>query len=141
MTDFPALLASELDRVGAERFTARDYNPGTVVHVVLFRLRPEVDDDARAELVRRFRALESEPDDERGRYIVSLEAGAQNGGEGHDAGFELGFVLRFASEGDRNYYVGEPVQTDPRFFDPAHARFKEFAGPLIENVLVFDFAA
>lgn len=131
-------LSSELDRVGVERFTAPDYAPGDIVHVVLFRFAPEVDAAAKAEVERRFRALQSEPDRDRGRYILSIEAGTQASGEGAGGGFELGFVVRFASEGDRNYYVGAPVQTDPAFFDPAHAAFKEFVGPLVADVLVYD---
>lgn len=131
-------LASELDRVGAARFTAPDYAPGNVVHVVLFRFLPEVDAASKAEVERRFRALQSEPDPDRGRYILSIEAGSQASGEGAGGGFELGFVVRFSSEGDRNYYVGAPVQTDPAFFDPAHAAFKTFVGPLVADVLVYD---
>ncbi|WP_286343848.1 Dabb family protein [Frondihabitans sucicola] len=131
-------LASELARVGVARFTAPEYAPGNVVHVVLFRFRPEVDQRAKDEVEHRFRRLQSEPDAERGAYILSIEAGTQASGEGAGGGFELGFVVRFASEGDRNYYVGAPVQTDPALFDPAHAAFKEFVGPLIANVLVYD---
>lgn len=131
-------LTDELERVGVERFTAPEYAPGTVVHVVLFRFAAHVDAAAKAEVERRFRALQSEPDPERGRYILSIDAGEQASGEGAGGGFELGFVVRFASEGDRNYYVGAPVQSDPAFFDPAHAAFKEFVGPLVEGVLVYD---
>ena len=48
---------------------------------------------------------------------------------------------------DRNYYVGNPVVTDSRFFDPAHQAFKEFVGPLLDKdasgnvngALVFDY--
>jgi len=129
---------SELDRVGAPRFTAPDYSPGNVVHIVLFRFLPSVEASTKAEVERRFRALESEPDPDRGRYIVSIDAGEQASGEGAAHGYELGFVVRFASEGDRNYYVGTPVQPDPAFYDRAHAAFKEFVGPLIADVLVYD---
>lgn len=131
-------LTDELDRLGPERFTAPDHRPGDVVHVVLFRFRPSVDDASRAEVERRLRALQSEPDPTRGRYIVSIDVGEQASGEGAGGGFELAFVMRFASQGDRNYYVGAPVQTDPAHLDPAHAAFKEFAGPLLAGVLVYD---
>ena len=55
---------------------------------------------------------------------------------------EQGFVVTFASAGDRNYYVGEPVISDSRFIDPVHADFKAFVGPLLApgGVLVFDVA-
>lgn len=135
MTD----LRAELDRVGVERFTAPDYAPGDVVHIVLFRFTDDTTPEQRAEVEARFRLLQSEPDPRRGRYIVSIQAGEQASGEGADQGFELGVVMRFASEGDRNYYVGAPVQTDPEYFDRAHAAFKEFAGPFIAGVLVYDF--
>ena len=53
-------------------------------------------------------------------------------------------MLRFASEGDRNYYCGGPIVTDAALYDPAHDAFKHFVGPLLADatgVLVFDFAA
>jgi hypothetical protein len=37
--------------------------------------------------------------------------------------------------------VGTPVVTDPAHYDPAHAAFKEYVGPLLADtggVLVFD---
>lgn len=124
--------------------TARRYRPGVVHHVVLFRFRAEVPEVDRTEAARRFESLRSSPHrDGAGPYILSIAAGAQNSQEGLAAGFEVGFIVRFASEGDRNYYVGPPQVTDPELFDPQHARFKGFVGPLLapENgVLVFDFA-
>jgi hypothetical protein len=127
----------------AER-TARDRRPGTVHHVVLFRLRDDAPAGSHAEVERRFRALADTPHpDGSGPYIRSLHAGTQNSPEGIGRGFELGFVLVFSSEGDRDFYVGEPLITDPACFDPEHAAFKEFVGPLLApgdgGVLVFDF--
>nr|WP_246314766.1 Dabb family protein [Kineococcus aurantiacus] len=128
-----------LAEVGVAAFTARDFRPGLVRHVVLFRYRPEVDADQREEVLRRFRALADSPRDG-APYIVSIEAGPQTSGEGVDGGFDHGIVVTFASEGDRNHYVGTPVVEDPAFSDPEHARFKEFVGPLLADVLVFDVA-
>lgn len=135
-------LQAELEEVGVERFTARDYRSGAVVvHIVLFRYRPEVSPAERQEVADRFLALSATPRDGN-PYIVSIVGGPPRGGEGADGGFEHGFVVTFASEGDRNYYVGEPVFADERHLDPVHAEFKRFVGPLLasDGVLVFDIA-
>jgi hypothetical protein len=135
-------LRRQLAEVGPATFTARDYRPATVRHVVLFRYRDDVTGEQQQEVLRRFRALaDSERDGE--RYVVSIEAGEQASGEGA-APFRHGIVVTFASEGDRNYYVGTPVLDDPAHLDPAHAQFKEFVGPLLhpsDGVLVFDVVA
>jgi len=135
-------LQAELINVGVEQFTARNYKVGRVVHVVLFRYQPELADATRNEVLRRVFAL-AETNRDGAPYIESIVGGAAIGGEELDAGFEHGFVLTFASEGDRNFYVGEPVTSDPQFFDPVHADFKRFVGPLLApgGVLVFDVAA
>lgn len=111
---------------------------------MLFRFHSGVTTEQRHEVVRRFRALADSPHpDGSGPYIVSIASGTQTSGEGAGHGFEVGFVLRFASEGDRNFYVGAPLVTDPAFQDQPHAAFKEFVGPLLEGsgngALVFDF--
>ena len=142
MTPTPAeLLQTELAAVGVERFTARDYHPGRVLHVVLLRYRADVPDATRQEVVARFLAL-AETERDGTPYIESIVGGLPGGGDGAEAGFEQGFVVTFASAGDRNYYVGEPVISDSRFFDPVHADFKGFVGPLLApgGVLVFDVA-
>ncbi|WP_233549088.1 Dabb family protein, partial [Clavibacter lycopersici] len=78
-----------------------------------------------------------------GPYIRSLHAGRQSSPEGVGRGFELGFVLTFSSEGDRNLYLGEPLIADPACIDAQHAAFKDLVGPLLapdpHGVLVFDF--
>lgn len=135
-------LESELDRMGPQRFTDPRFGVGEVTHIVLFRFRDGITAEQIAEVEIRFRALAGSRhrDD---LYITSIRAGFQNSGEGASGGYELGFVVTFASLGDRNFYVGEPVVTDSAFFDPEHARFKEFVGPFLrpgsEGVLVFDF--
>ena len=137
-------LAAERDHIGPVAFTAASYRPGEVVHIVLFRLKPSVSDTERDEVVRRFLALGQACLRDGQPYIREIVAGRPNGGEGAERGFELGFVLRFASEGDRNYYCGGPIVTDAALCDPAHDAFKHFVGPLLADatgVLVFDFAA
>jgi hypothetical protein len=111
---------------------------------VLFRLRDDAPAGSHAEVERRFRALADSPHpDGSGPYIRSLHAGRQSSPEGVGRGFELGFVLTFSSEGDRNLYLGEPLIADPSRIDAQHAAFKEFVGPLLapdpHGVLVFDF--
>jgi hypothetical protein len=142
VTENLASLRAELANVGPDRFTARDYRPGTVTHIVLFRFGAATDAAARAELVRRFHELAAT---ERGGgpYIRSIVSGPQLSGEASDDGFEHAFVVTFDSLGDRNFYVGEPVIDDPRYLDGVHAQFKTFAGPLLadDGALVFDFAA
>ncbi len=134
-------LQAELIAVGVERFTSRDYRVGRVLHVVLLRYRPETSDVQRDEVLTRFLAL-AETERDREPYIESIVGGPPSGGEAAEAGFEQGFVATFASAGDRNYYVGEPVIADSRFFDPVHADFKRFVGPLLapDGALVFDVA-
>jgi hypothetical protein len=133
-------LAGLLADVGVQEFTARDFRPGLVRHVVLFRYRDEVTAAQKEEVLRRFRALADSPRPDGRPYVVSIEAGVQTSGEGAGGGFEHGIVVTFASEGDRNFYVGTPVVDDPAHQDPEHARFKEFVRPLLAEggVLVFD---
>ena len=129
----------------AATLTARDYRPGEVHHIVLFRFADGVAADQRREVEDRFRALAHTPHpDGTGPYIRSIAAGAQSSQENAGHGFELAFVVRFASEGDRNFYVGTPLVSDPAHFDRQHADFKDFVGPLLADgdagVLVFDFS-
>ena len=141
MTD----LQAQINELGEAAVTAREYRPGDIHHIVLFRFASTTTAGQRHNAQSRFRELVFSPHpDGTGPYIVSIAAGAQSSGEDAGHGFELGFVLRFASEGDRNFYVGEPLVTDPAHFDHLHAAFKGFVGPLLEGggagVLVFDFA-
>ncbi|MDX7949591.1 Dabb family protein [Lichenihabitans sp. Uapishka_5] len=142
MTSAQEHLFAERDRVGSASFTASDYRLGTVVHIVLFRLATGTTAEIRAEVVRRFLDLGRTCQRDGRPYIRDIVAGAANGGEGAERGFELGFVLRFDSEGDRNFYAGTPAIDDPALMDAAHAAFKLFMRPLLapEGVLAFDFS-
>ncbi|RBM09331.1 hypothetical protein NJLHNGOC_01810 [Novacetimonas cocois] len=131
------LLAAQ---IGLRAFTAPDFRPGKVRHIVLMRFLPTITDAQRAEVVRRFKALAQVSRRDNGQQVVAgIETGVQMSGEGADQGFDQAFVMTFNSEGDRNYYVGRPVVTDPAYFDPAHEAFKKFAAPYIISVLVFDY--
>ncbi|WP_246379409.1 Dabb family protein [Gluconacetobacter johannae] len=129
-----------LAQVGAATFTAPDFRPGVVRHVVLFRFLKSATPYQRAEVVRRFLELATDSRRPDGRpLVVSIETGVQNGGEGQDEGYEIAFLVTFRSEGDRNYYVGRPVVNQPGLFDPAHDAFKAFAAPYLAGVMTFDY--
>jgi hypothetical protein len=108
---------------------------------VLFRYAETVTAEQRLEAKRRFLTLQSECVRDGHPYIVSIETGAQSSGEGADQGLEQGFIVTFASEGDRNFYVGRPIVRDAAYFDGAHQTYKDFVGPLLApgGVVVFDF--
>ena len=116
------------------------HRPGDLVHIVLFRLRDDATDADRREVDRRFRALADTERDGR-RYIRRIRSGPQISPEGQGHGYQLGFVVEFDSEGDRNWYLGRPFVAEDADFDPEHDAFKQFVGPLLApegGVLVFD---
>jgi Stress responsive A/B Barrel Domain len=120
--------------------TAPDYRPGLLRHIVLFQYAEATTPEQRQELEERFHAL-SKSKRQGKRYIASIESGVQNSPEGLHRDLERGFIVTFESEGDRNYYLGEPFITNPACYDPAHHEFKRFAGQYLslKGVLVFDF--
>lgn len=125
--------------------TASNYKPGKLQHIVLFRYDEQVTLVKRNEVVQAFLALQQACLRDGKPYIVSIETGSQNSHEGVAHGFEDAFIVTLKSEGDRNYYVGQPFVNDPGYYDAAHQKFKEFVGPLLHKpiattgVLVFDF--
>ncbi|MBL8722200.1 MAG: Dabb family protein [Myxococcales bacterium] len=141
-------LRAECARVGVATFTSARYQPGLLRHIVLFRYADHVTPADKERVMHRFLALQDECRRDGEPYLLGIETGAQASGEGADHGLEQGFLVTFASAGDRNHYAGTPVVDDPRYFDPAHAAFKELVGPLLApsddpacpcGVLVFDF--
>lgn len=130
-------------QVDNARFTSSCYQPGKIRHIVLFRFKSEVGTETRQLVIDKFVDLKNTALRDGKPYIVSIEAGIQNSLEGLEAGFELGFIVTFNSEGDRNFYVGTPAVIDSRYFDPAHEDLKKFVKPYLadgsEGVLVFDF--
>jgi hypothetical protein len=135
-------LAKELQEVGVERFTAPDYKPGTIRHIVLFRYSRSVSAAEKTTVERRFLALKTLAQRAGKPYVLSIEAGVEISGERADQGLEQGFIVTFRSQGDRNYYVGQPVVDDPAHYDPAHQAFKDFVAPLLDKngAVVFDFS-
>lgn len=95
------------------------------------------------EVARRFLDLASTDRQDGNPYIVSITGGTQISSEEGNHEFEYAFIVEFASLGDRNYYVGQPIVNDEQFYDSAHDAFKSFVGPLLrqgtDGVLVFDF--
>lgn len=138
------VLQQGISEVGEQGITDTNYKRGLIKHIVLFRYRASVTTQEKQQVIKRFLALGNSRRNGR-HYILSIETGAQMSGEGVDQNLEQGFIVTFKSEGDRNYYVGYPIITNPAYFDPAHQEFKDFVGPLLHTpinptgVIVFDF--
>lgn len=132
-------LHDELQRVGLVRFTGPDYKPGLVRHMVMFRYKPGTTAAVRRQIREQFLAMQQTARRQGRPYILSIETGTQNSGEGADQGLQDAFLITFRSEGDRNYYVGSPVITTPAYYEPVHAQFKRFAFPHIQSAVVFDY--
>ncbi|GBQ27975.1 Dabb family protein [Gluconacetobacter sacchari] len=130
----------DLAQVGVAAFTAPGFRLGLIRHMVMFRFLKDVTPFQKAEIARRFLELANDSRRPDGRPVVeSIETGFQNSGEGNDEGYQMGFLVSFRSEGDRNYYVGRPVVSQPGYFDPAHDAFKAFAAPYLAGVMEFDY--
>ena len=134
-------LYREVQDVGEAVFTAPDYKPGIVRHIVLFRYQKDVTAKERRDITQRFLALQKSSVRHGQPYIVSIETGTQHSGEGVDQNLEQAFVVTFRSQGDRNYYVGQPLVNDVNHFDPVHHQFKVLVGPWLAvwGVVVFDY--
>lgn len=111
-----------------------------VKHFVAFKFDGSVTTEEKKLVMKKFKALKQTCLKNNRPYIVSIESGTANSPEGADQGYEQGYIVTFASEQDRDYYVGKPFFTN---FDPAHDEFKSFVGPLLqknEGAFVFDFS-
>lgn len=137
-------LNQQRETIGNTAFTATDYKPGLLKHIVLFKYKGNVMHTQRDAVTSRFLSLRrSMRPGAEAPYILSIVEGVQNSGEGVDGGFEQGFIVTFKSEGDRNYYVGKPLVDTEGDYDEAHDAFKQFVAPLLSDdngVLVFDFS-
>jgi len=127
--------------------TAPNYHPGTLRHLVTFKFKAGTTPAEILEVKNRFLALKNKSMRNGQRFIQSIETGAANSFEGADQGKQIGFLVSFKSEGDRNYYVGQPLinPAHTHLYDAAHLDFKNFVGPLLatpvvsEGVFVFDY--
>jgi hypothetical protein len=126
------------------KLTRPDYEPGIIRHIVLFRYREDVDETDQRHIEQRFHELQASMRDGR-RYVLSIESGSQDSLECLGQGYQQAYIVSFASKGDRNYYVGEPLITDPVLYDSMHHAFKSLIAAFISDrpgsVVVFDFAA
>lgn len=124
-------------------------NPNTgyrLDHWVLFKFKPGITESQKQEVVNRFLALKNSKKNGN-PYITLLEYGSQNSKESVKGNYDVGFRVSFASEADRDYYVGKPFLTVPGTFDPMHDDFKNFVGAYLDldstnvnkGVLVFDY--
>ena len=97
-----------------------------VEHIVLLKLKPEV---TAAQLETLSDALLGMADEIPG--IDSITAGTNNSPEGKSQGYAYGFIVRFTDEAARDAYLPHPFH---RQVAGEHIR------PLVEDVLVFDYA-
>ena len=97
-----------------------------MIHVVLFRPRPEADDNAIARLRE---ALAELPAKIPG--ITRYTWGANVSPEGKEDGYTLGFVMEFVDAAARDAYLPHPD----------HLAVGPLVGAVAEDVLVFDFAS
>ncbi|GLT16926.1 hypothetical protein GCM10007938_07030 [Vibrio zhanjiangensis] len=130
--------------------TQPQYAEGLTRHIVLFDLKEDVTQSQRQEIIDRFLRLKNSERDGR-KYIENIEVGTNNmSKEGQGKGYDLAFVVSFASRGDLNYYVGTPAISDSQYFDNNHQDYKDFVGPFLKvqknpdgsdyvGVLVFDY--
>ena len=134
-------LAQRCAQIGTHAFTARGYGMGSMRHIVLLRFANDVPESGREGMIERFLRLKDDCRRDAQPYIRSIEYGRQESGEGNALGFEHAFLMTFDSEGDRNFYVGEPIVHDPACYDPVHHAFKAAIGPMLahQGALVFDF--
>lgn len=130
-----ATILSEVDDIGEPAFTSPLFRPGVIIHIVLFHFSEGVSAAEKDHVMGRFRDLAATATRGGRPYILSMVAGERLAG----APYSQGFVLAFASEGDRNFYVGKPIVNDPRYFDQAHDAFKSFVAPMLDDTVVFEF--
>jgi len=95
-------------------------------HVVLFGFKHSADKAQVDELVTRFRALHGLVPD-----IDAFEWGTNSSPEGLSHGHSHAFTLTFASEAARDAYL----------VHPQHQAFADWAGKVVERVLVVDYWA
>ncbi|KAF1960139.1 hypothetical protein CC80DRAFT_489355 [Byssothecium circinans] len=101
-------------------------------HIVLFEFKKGATSFQVKDVTSRMLALKKSclhPSTKR-PYIKSITGGKDNSPEGLQNGASHGFIVHFASNEDRNYYVND---------DPSHQAFKEAAGPYLEKAIVVDF--
>ncbi len=101
---------------------------GKVVHIVAFKYKKAVTEAKKKEIADALVALKGKIP-----QIVSVQHGPNISKEGFDKGFHEAFVITFASEKDRDVYLGHE----------AHTKFTKLLDGVLadKGVFVFDFLA
>ena len=95
-------------------------------HFVCFKYKAEASKEQIAEVDKAFAALEKKINE-----IKGFEKGINNSPEGLNKGFKHCYLITFNSEKDRDVYL----------VHPAHKKFVELVGPVLEDVFVVDYWA
>ncbi|MDP6794711.1 MAG: Dabb family protein [Verrucomicrobiota bacterium] len=95
-------------------------------HFVCFKYKDEATMAKIAEVEKAFAALEKKITE-----IKAFEKGTNNSPEGLNKGFKHCYLITFGSEKDRDIYL----------VHPAHKKFVELVGPVVEDVFVVDYWA
>ncbi|PCG93332.1 Dimeric alpha-beta barrel [Penicillium occitanis (nom. inval.)] len=104
----------------------------SVTHIVLFQFKPSADTAAIDDVCNRMLALKDNclhPSSQK-PYIKASSGGIDNSIEEIQNGITHAFVVEFANQEDRDYYVQK---------DPAHQEFIKSLDGVIEKVQVIDF--
>ena len=99
---------------------------GSLRHVVLFKFKSDTSADKIAEVEDAFATLRH-----RIPEITGFEWGTDISVENKAAGFTHCFLVTFANAQGRDSYLPHP----------AHREFVKLVGPVLDNVLVFDYQA
>ncbi|KAL7005834.1 hypothetical protein EMMF5_004570 [Cystobasidiomycetes sp. EMM_F5] len=105
--------------------------PSVVQHLVLFAYKPEVSEEERKEVGRRFFSLGQACRIEGSPYILAINGGANNSPEEAGSSIHHAFIVTFRNQQERTYYLT----------DPAHLEFVDFIKSKLdgEKVRVADF--
>ena len=95
-------------------------------HFVCFKYKAEASKAKIAGVEEAFAALENKITE-----IKPFEKGTNNSPEGLNKGFKHCYQITFGSEKDRDAYL----------VHPAHKKFVELVGPVVEDVFVVDYWA
>ena len=95
-------------------------------HFVCFKYKAEASKEQIAEVENAFAALEKKINE-----IKGFGKGINNSPEGLNKGFKHCYLITFNSEKDRDVYL----------VHPAHKKFVELVGPVLEDVFVVDYWA
>lgn len=119
------LTATRPSAVEAKTEAAEKAAPKTVLrHVVLFKFKKTATKEQVQHVVDEFAKLPSKID-----TIIAFEKGTDVSVENKSKGFTHAFVVTFNDAKGREVYLPHP----------AHKAFVKIVGPVIEDVLVFDY--